>query len=156
MRKVHADLKKRLRKSIVILFAGIIFIILAFYTKETAGNYLFGFGGGLLGAGLMTLWSYAYWSRPSQEEVYTEKMLLTEIEQKDELKEKLRDKSGRYAYLLSFGLSIAGLMVLMILWAFGIQLRMDVMINMLAIYMLFQAFSGILIYRVISKKYFEA
>ena len=53
-----------------------------------------------IGAGGVLLWKYVYWSRPQNAPRYRERAQRERIEQKDERNERLRDKAGRYTYLL--------------------------------------------------------
>jgi hypothetical protein len=52
---------------------------------------------------------YFYWSAPANRAEYAERLENERIELQDELKQKLRDRSGRYAYLL--GLCVSSLSV---------------------------------------------
>jgi hypothetical protein len=62
---------------------------------------LAGFAGGGIFGGLATMGRYYYWTRPGRVKRYQEKQEEEEICLKDERNEMLRDKAGRYAYILS-------------------------------------------------------
>lgn len=49
---------------------------------------------------IFMIYQYFYWNSPRNREKYAEKLENEKIELHDELKVKLRDKSGRYAYVL--------------------------------------------------------
>lgn len=75
------------------------------------------------------------------------------IEMHDELKVKLKDKSGRYAYIL-------GLIVICIsIMAFSILGRLEIIDNArmivwyLGVYLMFQIVAGIAIFNYLLKKY---
>ncbi|HIT68908.1 MAG TPA: hypothetical protein IAC36_03310, partial [Candidatus Aphodomonas merdavium] len=75
------------------------------------------------------------------------------IEQQDELKTKIRDRAGRYAY--SLGLLVVSFSIL----AFGILGALDIIANAriivlyLGAYLLVQVIAGIVIFNMLMKKY---
>ena len=77
---------------------GLAFLVAAFFWVEgTMGSLLCGLGGGFLGSGGELVWKYWKWTRPQNVERYREKLEQEEIDLRDERKELLGCKAGRYA-----------------------------------------------------------
>lgn len=138
---------------LIYLIAGIAFLtfILLFETK--VNSILIGFATTGILFGSVILWKYYYWAKPKNKNKYNEKMETEDIELKDERKEMLRDKSGRYAYIL--GLIILSISIVM----FSILGTLEIIKNnnLIIIYLwglfIFQYIIGIVIYRYLSKRY---
>ena len=141
------------------LWSGLLFtaagiaLLLTVFLGVWDSSLLSGFGGGALGAGLGTLVRYFYWSSPKCAERYREKLERESIEGHDELLERLRDRSGRYAYIL--GMLVAGVSIVAagILRELGIVENTRMLIIYLGAYLLFQFVSGIVIYRRLKRRY---
>ena len=86
--------------SLCYLSAGLLCALAAALAEGKASGLLAGFAGAGIGAGGVLLWKYVYWSRPQNAPRYRERAQRERIEQKDERNERLRDKAGRYTYLL--------------------------------------------------------
>ena len=99
------------------------------------------------------LWKYYYWTRPENKDKYKEKTQNENIELKDERKEKLRDKSGRYAYILGLIVLSISVVVFSILGSLEIIDNSDLIVIYLSGLTVFQYIIGIIIYRHLSKKY---
>lgn len=84
---------------------------------------------------------------------YNEKIETENIELKDERKEMLRNKSGRYAYILGFLVLSASIVIFSIFGALEIIENADLMVIYLGGFTVFQYIIGIVIYRYLSKKY---
>ena len=93
-----------LNRGIICVLVGICFILAAVFTESALDGLLWGLAGGALGPGIGMIIMHFYWSSPQNIERYKEKQEQKNIEVHDELNEKLRDKSGRIAYLI--GLSV--------------------------------------------------
>ena len=93
-----------LNRGIICVLVGICFILAAVFTESALDGLLWGLAGGALGPGIGMIIMHFYWSLPQNAERFKEKQEQKEIEVHDELNEKLRDKSGRIAYLI--GLSV--------------------------------------------------
>lgn len=138
---------------LIYLIAGIAFLtfILLFETK--LNSILIGFATTGILFGSVILWKYYYWVKPKNKNKYNEKIETEDIELKDERKEMLRDKSGRYAYIL--GLIILSISIVM----FSILGTLEIIenSNLIVIYLwglfIFQYIIGIVIYRYLSKRY---
>lgn len=92
--------KNYLNRGIVCVFAGICFLLAAILTETVFDGLLWGLAGGALGPGVGLIIKYFYWTSPQNADRYQELLEQEDINLHDELNEKLRDKSGRIAYLI--------------------------------------------------------
>ena len=90
--------KSNLFVGIAYLLVGLVFLLLALLTDTKLEGLFYGFTGAGIGPGLMMLHRYFYWSSSKNKERYQDRLETEAIEQHDELKQKLREKSGLYAY----------------------------------------------------------
>lgn len=96
---------------------------------------------------------YFYWSRPKNRQRYEERLENERIEMNDELKQKLRDRSGRYAYVLGMVTVSLSIFVIGILEDLGLIGDSRPMVLYLAAYLIFQFIAGIVIFNRLLKKY---
>jgi len=145
--------KGNLVTGFVYAIVGIIFLLIAVLTDNKLNSLLFGFASAGIGSGFVMICKYFYWNKPQNKERYKEKLENETIEQHDELKEKLRDKSGRYAYV--FGLIAVSISIV----AFSILGQLEIidnsrmMVLYLGVYFIFQIGIGIIIFNHLLKKY---
>ncbi len=107
---------------------------------------------GVAGSGYV-LWKYFYWSQPRNKIRYQERLERETIELQDERKEKFRNQSGRYAYILGLIIICISIVVLSILESLEIIHHTKTVILYLYGYLIFQYVSGIVIFRYLNKKY---
>lgn len=138
---------------IVTLMVALLFGIVAALTNTKLESLLWGFTGGALGGGGSILWKYFYWSRPKNKNKYEERLENETIELQDERKEKLRNQSGRYAYIWGLAITGAAIVIFSVLGALEIIQHTRVLILYLCGYVLFQYVIGIVIFRHLNKKY---
>ena len=117
------------------------------------GSLLFGFTGALLAPGILQLWKYRKWSRPENAAAYQEKLEQEQIDLRDERKEMLRNKAGRYAYLLGLALAYLAIIVFGLLGKLGVIQYGRELVLFLGVYVLVQYAAGVLIYRKLCEKY---
>ena len=134
----------------IIGIACLVFILL-FETK--LNSILSGFATTGIVFGAVMLWKYYYLTRPENKDKYMEKTQNENIELKDERKERLRDKSGRYAYILGIIVLSISIVVFSILGSLEIIDNSDLIVIYLGGLFVFQYVIGIIIYRYLSKKY---
>lgn len=91
--------------------------------------------------------------RPQNTTKYAEKMEEEKINLHDERKEKFRNLSGRYAYLLGLITICISIVVFSVLSSLGIMQNAKILILYLSAYAAFQYIAGILIFRHLDKKY---
>lgn len=126
----------------ILLLMGIACLLAALLFETKLENLLCGFTGVFLVVGVLTIRKYLYWSSPENRERYQEILENEKIEMHDELKEKIRDKSGRYAYI--FGLYIGGISIIV----FEILRQLEIMDSrMIVLYL-----GGYLVVQLIAEK----
>lgn len=131
-------------------FGGILFLA-AVLAKGKLSALLTGFSFAYLSCGVVTIGKYVYWSLPENRERYEEKLAREKIEFHDELKITLRDKSGRYAYILGLITVSLSIVVFSALEALEI-LEARMILIFLSAYLVFQYVAGILIFKFLLKK----
>ena len=144
--------RNELITGILYLLAGGLFLLAHILTDTPLDSLLIGFAGGAIGGGLAMLFRYFYWSAPKNQKRYEEKLAREQIELHDELKIQLRDKSGRYAYLLGLAVLTVSIVIFSILGSLKL-VESHTIILYLAWYLLFQLGAGIVIFRLLMKRY---
>lgn len=144
--------KTQLISGIIYTLLGLALLLTAIFTNTEIGM-LYGLGGALTGPGLVMMGKYFYWSRPQNRQRYEERLDNERIEMNDELKQKLRDRSGRYAYVLGMVTVSLSIFVIGILEDLGLIGDSRPMVLYLAAYLIFQVVAGIVIFNRLLKKY---
>lgn len=145
--------KSYLIEGVVFFVGGLALLGVALFTDTVLDSLLFGFASGAACAGLVSICRYFYWKAPANAEQYQERMAKEKIELHDELKVKLRDRSGRYAYVLGLLAVSASMMVFSILGKLDIVGDSRIIVLYLGGYLVFQVVAGSAIYRHLLKKY---
>lgn len=145
--------KSDLAAGICYILAGSLCLLAAYFMETKLDGLLFGFAGAGLGPGIVMLYRYHYWSAPERREAYRERLEQERIERNDELKEKLRDRAGRYAYLLGLVVLSCSMVVLSILESLELLEHAEGIILYLGGYMVLQIAAGTLFFRRLLKKY---
>lgn len=138
---------------ILYTFAGIAFLLAAIFTHSKLDNLLFGFSGACIAPGILMICKYFYWSSPENRVRYQEKLESERIELHDELKEKLRNKSGRYAYVLGLMVISVSAVIFSILGSLELIESSRLIVLYLGGYLVFQIAAGIVIFKHLLKKY---
>ena len=144
--------KFQLISGIIYTLLGLAILLAAIFTDTEIGM-LYGLGGAMTGPGLVMMGKYFYWSRPKNRQRYEERLENERIEMNDELKQKLRDRSGRYAYVLGLVTVSLSLFVIGILDSLGLIGNSRPMVLYLGAYLIFQVIAGIVIFNRLLKKY---
>ena len=144
--------KSQLISGIIYTMLGLAILLAAIFTDTKIG-ILYGIGGALTGPGLAMMGKYFYWSRPKNWQRYEERLENERIEMNDELKQKLRDRSGRYAYVLGLVTVSLSLFVIGILDSLGLIGDSLPLVWYLSAYLIFQIIAGIVIFNRLLKKY---
>lgn len=144
--------KRYFWSGLISLILGLGFLAVGIFKIEsTLGSLLCGLGGGSMGSGLAQLWRYAKWSRNMGG--YREKLEQEQIDLRDERKEMLRCKAGRYAYQLGLVVCLLGAFVTALLGALGLVEHYLPVLYLLTGYVVFQYVAGVVIYRRLSRRY---
>lgn len=145
--------KSNLLEGILFVAGGIILLCVVLLTDTVLDSLLTGFAAGGISSGIVMTCKYFYWSTPKNRERYQEKIANEKIEHHDELKTKLRDRSGRYAYiigLISISISIVAFSILGQLEIIG---NSRLIVLYLGGYLIFQIVIGIVIFNQLLKQY---
>lgn len=138
---------------IYIILAGIsLYVAIAFDDKMQGISLgvFYGTAGALGGSGIVTIIRYFYWQ--NNKEKYQEKLEIEQIEQQDELKQKLRDKSGKYTYWLGMVIVALSIVVYSVLEVLNIMETKHIVLY-LGAYLISQVLIGIMVFYYLLKKY---
>lgn len=144
------------------LWAGVIFILIglaclagALLWETPLSSLLCGLCGAFTVPGIVQIIKYIKWTSPRNAPIYRERLEQEQIDLRDERKSMLRDRSGRYAYILGMLVLCAAMVVFYILGAFGVigEAEARLMILFLAGYLLVQFIAGMVIYRMMERRY---
>ena len=130
-------------------------IVLGFFWNTPVSSLMCGCGGALLGPGLVQLWKYRKWTPPEHADTYRERLEQEQIDLRDERKNMLRDRSGRYAYVFGLMLCAVSILTFHLLEALGIveETAARLVVLYLAAYLIIQYIAGFTVYRWLAKKY---
>ncbi|MGM9653602.1 MAG: hypothetical protein ACI3XP_08225 [Eubacteriales bacterium] len=147
--------KRDLASGIVCVCIGIACLLTALFSDTKLESLLYGCAGACLVPGVLMIRKYRYWSSPGNRERYQAILENERIETHDELKEKVRDRSGRHAY--QFGLYLAGISIIVLEVLRELEI-MDgrtarTMVLYLGGYLLVQIIAGRAIFHYFMKKY---
>lgn len=145
--------KSNLLVGLLFFAVGVVCLIIGLLTQTKLDEMLFGFAGGGICGGAAGIWKYYYWSRPENKAKYREKLETENINLTDERKTKLRDKSGRYAYIIGLIVMSVSIVVFSILDRLDIIQNSRLIILFLTGLIVFQYIVGLIIYKHLSKKY---
>lgn len=134
---------------------GAALVVLGILRNAQLSGLMCGLGGALLGPGLVQLWKYRKWTRPENAETYRKRLEQEQIDLRDERKNMLRDKAGRYAYVLGLMLSAVSILIFYLLEDLDVvdAFTARLIVAYLGAYLLVQYAAGLLIYRRLSAKY---
>lgn len=138
---------------LIYVFFGLIFLLAGLLWETRLSSLSVGFGAGMLGSGVIQLIRYWKSTRPENADAYRAKLEEEQINLRDERKSMLRDRSGRYAWLLGMLLCVLSILVFSVLGALEIVENARLTILFLAAYLLVQYGAGIYFYRRLEKKY---
>lgn len=145
--------KNNLLVGILSVLGGIIFLYAALVTDTVLDSLLIGFAAGAVSSGVVMIFRYFYWSAPKNKERYEEKIANEKIELQDELKIKLRDRSGRYAYVIGVLTVSISIVIFSVLGKLELIAGSRLIVLYLGGYLVFQIVTGIVIFKQLLKKY---
>lgn len=145
--------KSNLFTGIAYVFFGAACLCAAALTETKLDGIFWGFAGAGIFPGIMMICKYFYWSSPERKERYAEKLENERIEMHDELKNKLRNEAGRYAYNIGLLMVSFSILLFGILGALGLIDYARVIILYLSVYLVIQVAVGIIIFNRLMKKY---
>lgn len=151
--KGRKALKNNLLVGILYEIAGLACLMAALCTETKLDGFLFGMAGAGIGGGAAMLIKRFYWGAPGRIQRYSQMLDQEDIELRDELKRKLRDQSGRAAYLAGIGVICVTMVVLSAMSAWVKTLSVQAVILYLAAFLIFQFGIGLWFFRKMLKKY---
>lgn len=145
--------KSNLLVGLLYILLGLTCLVLVSFCDSRLNDLLFGFSGAGIIPGFVMVGNYFYWTSPKNKDKYAQRIDNQNIELQDERKEKLRDKSGRYAYL--FGLVVISLSIIIISILGHLELIANYrfMVIYLFFYFIFQYVIGVILFYYLSNKY---
>ena len=147
--------KRELWFGLGMIAGGILFLLAALLLETPLDSLFCGFFGAFTGPGVIQVYKYVRWTKLETPDSYQRHLEEEQIELRDERKSMLRDRSGRYAYILGLLAVALALLVFSVLDAFGVveEDTASLMILFLAGYAVFQLVAGWVIYRWLEKRY---
>lgn len=145
--------RNNLFAGLVYLCIGTVCLLIALKFETKVASMLSGLAGAGISIGAVFLWKYYYWSRPENRGKYQEKVENENIELHDERKIMLRDKSGRYAYIIGLIVLSVSIVTFPIIGSLTIIENYTLLISYLTGYAIFQYVIGILIFNHLNKKH---
>ena len=145
--------KSYLNRGIICVLAGLCFLLAAVFTESVFDGLLWGVAGGALGPGIGWIIQHFYWSHPKNRERYQEIQEQEYINRHDELNEKLRDKSGRIAYLTGLYIICISEVAFSILGKMGVITDHKIIVLYLFGLFVVQIVIGNVVYHQLRKKY---
>ena len=133
------------------LFIDIASLLAVIWTDSRLESLLIGLADGGIIPGCATIIKYFYWNQPMNKERYKARLENERIEQNDELKSKLRDKSSRYAYVFRIVTIFISIFVFYILGAYEVIDNVRIMVLYLAGYLAIQITAGMVFFNQILK-----
>ena len=135
---------------IYIILAGIFLYVAITFDNNKMSGIFYGMTGALGGNGIFIIIRYFYWEKNIDKS--QEKLEMEEIEQDDELKQKLRDRAGKYTYWIGMVIIALSIIVYSVLGVLNIMDTEHIVIY-LAAYLISQVFIGIIVFNHLLKKY---
>ena len=145
--------KSNLIFSILYTLGGAALLLVTVLTDSVLDSLLFGFAVAAICSGIVMTCKYFYWSSPKNQERYLEKLAAEKIELHDEMKEKLRDKAGKYTCVLGAIVVTISIVVFSILGKLELVENSRMIVLYLGGYLLFQIAASIAIFQYLLKKY---
>ena len=145
--------KSNLFSGIAYVFFGAACLCAAALTETKLDGIFWGFAGAGIFPGIMMIYKYFYWTSPKNKERYVEKLEDERIEMHDELKTKLRNEAGRYAYNIGLLIVSFSILVFGVLGALELIDYARAIVLYLSVYLIIQVSVGIIIFNRLMKKY---
>lgn len=145
--------KSNLLEGILFILGGVVLLCAAPLINPALNTLLIGMAAGSISSGIVMTCRYIYWGMPGNRERYQEKLAREKIELHDELKTKLRDRSGRYAYTIGLISVSFSMIIFSILGNLRIIDGSRLIVLYLGGYLFFQIIIGIVIFRQLLKRY---
>lgn len=147
--------KNNLYIGILYTVIGLLLVLLNGRLYSSLQGILFGFGFSMTIAGIVLSLKYFYWNRPSKIKEYHEKQKLQQIDMHDEFKNKLRNLSIRYTYIVELIILAFSIIIFSILGQLDIINNARIIVLYLGALLLIQLILSYFIYNYLLNKYIE-
>ncbi len=141
----------------IYIAVGILILGIHYYMSDKISDMLrgmlVGLGFTLSIAGILMIIRTLYYKQPKNADKYVDMLEMEEIDIQDELKEKVRDKTGRMFYRVNIVITIIVTITNVILDNFGIAINNVTLSICLSVYLAFQLIFGSVYYKRLLKKY---
>ena len=145
--------KSNLIAGICSVAVGVICMLIALLTETKLEGILWGLTGAGIAPGVLQILQYLHYNAPENRERYEELLENKSIEMRDELKNKVRNQAGRYAYVAGLMIICVSMLLFSILGALGIVENAQVFVLYLFAYLMVQFIVGIVFFHRLMKKY---
>lgn len=147
--------KSDLWTGVLMILAGVAFLLAALLLDTGLESIFCGFFGSFTAGGAGMLCKYYKLHSPKHAAEYRKKLEEEQIDLRDERKEMLRNRSGRYAYILGLMLTAVSIVIVSILGKMEVigEEAAQLLTICLAIFLIVQYIAGLVIYRLLSRKY---
>ena len=147
--------KSNLWTGVGMITVGILFLLAALLLDSPLEGLFCGFCGAFVCPGAVQVFRYMKWSRPENAAAYQERLERERIDLRDERRAMIRDKAGRYAYLLGLLLAVVAIVILAVLVELGIMETVGgrPVILFLGAYLIIEYVAGVFFFRLLEKKY---
>lgn len=144
--------KSYLWTGVGMIVLGLCCLLAALLLDTPLNSILCGFFGAFTAPGLLQIYKYFKWRRSPE---YRAKLEEEQIDLRDERKEMLRNKSGRYAYILNLMLTAAFILIFSALEMLNVigETEGRLMTLFLAAFLIVQYAAGRAIYHLLARKY---
>ena len=147
--------KRELWFGLGMIAGGILFLLAALLLETPLDSLFCGFFGAFTAPGAVQVYKYVKWTKLETPDSYQRHLEEEQIELRDERKSMLRDRSGRYAYVLGMLLACAAIVVFSILGKLGVvpEEAAELLIYFLGAFLLVEFTAGILNYKRLETRY---
>lgn len=146
-------MKNYLHNTIIYWIFTMTLIFIIFVFNSPIENLLAGFAGASFVGGIINLSHYYHWSQAENKEESEARQAKWNMDLANETKERLLDRAGRISYKI--GLMVIALAILgfVLVDSFNLMDNALIFVFFLLIFLLFEYFIGILIYRKLTDQY---
>jgi hypothetical protein len=140
---------------LIMMALGLLCLAGTIFWNTVLGSILYGFSGALIGPGAVLVWKYIRWTKLETADACRRHFEEEQIELRDERKEMLRNRSGRYAYVVGMLAAVVSMNVFFLLGKLGMleEAASRLIVLFLGGYAFFQVLAGWVIYQLLDRKY---
>ena len=132
---------------------GVVCMLIALLTETKLDGIFWGLAGAGIAPGAMNIIRYFHWNAPENRAHYETLLENKRIEMNDELKTKVRNQAGRYAYAVGLMIVCISMLVFAFLGTLGIVENAHVFVLYLFGYLMVQFALGIVFFNRLMKQY---